>query len=79
MKTKKAWETQLKRSAKLSCEDRGHVMTNFHNVVHLFTNPNEFISHCKYCGLEVYVELNPMPNSTNIFGQAVAVDCAYNK
>lgn len=65
-------EKKLKKSAKESCEWRGHDMANF--ARDSYPN-NSFTAICKKCGARVYVELNPMPNSTNIFGRASAVNC----
>ena len=39
------------------------------------TNKNVAYSRCKICGMEVSVNVKPMPNEIDIGGEAVALDC----
>ena len=60
----------LKKSAKSSAEWRGHKMTRFRTQ-----RPTVAMSTCKTCGMGAFVDSNPAPNSIDICGQAVSLNC----
>lgn len=73
---KKTLEINLKKSAKESSELWNHNMGNFSPYKYGGVIEKDcFVSTCKICGMKVWVELNPGPNSTNIFGDAVSTNC----
>lgn len=59
------------KSAREGAEFRGHQMSTFIQVEHRMW----FDSWCKACGKDARVNLQPMPNETNVGGPAVAVNC----
>ena len=69
----------LKRKAREACEARGHNMKYFDTLV----RPNPLMgikgtvarSRCRVCGREVQVETRPAPNSIEIGGEALALNC----
>ena len=60
----------LQKEALASCSMRGHSMGEFENY-----NPKVSYSECKVCGKWVQVETHPAPNSIEIGGPAVALNC----
>jgi len=65
------WE-RMKKSGMESAESHGHSMKRYHRDGYWL---NTWIAECRECGMTVYACKNPMPNETNVFGPAVAVDC----
>ena len=65
---------RLKKEARKGCQWREHKMGNFHRID--FWSPLKVQeSNCKICGRTVYVNTCPMPNETDIYGDAIAVNC----
>ncbi len=72
-------ETRLKQEAKESCEFRGHKMMPFVTLC----RPNPLMgvrgyvarSLCAHCGKYVQIETRPAPNSIDIGGDALALNC----
>lgn len=71
-------EARLKGEAKRGCEWRGHRMGNFRGGGRRNTWDHCFTARCKDCGKHVYVELTPAPNSIDISGEAIALNCPDN-
>lgn len=65
---------ELKAEALEACNFREHVMGKWEDS---FNTVNGDISYCqcKLCAEWVQVETNPQPNSIDIGGPAVAVNC----
>jgi hypothetical protein len=69
----------LKVEARIACEARGHDMKYFDTLA----RPNPLMgiqgtvarTHCRKCGREVQVETHPAPNSIDIGGEALAINC----
>ena len=66
---------RLKEVARECCEWREHSMGNFKETGVRGTWDHLFTARCKRCGMHVYVEPTPAPNSIDVFGEAVALDC----
>lgn len=62
---------KFKGEARAASERRGHEMGRFRRR-DFWGTP---YAACGSCGMEVDVVPNPAPNETNVFGEAVAVDC----
>ncbi len=62
--------SRLEREALESCKFRGHNMMPFYKV-----KPGLYRSTCRKCCRDVDVITNPMPNETEISGEAVALNC----
>jgi hypothetical protein len=65
---------KLKKDALKSATGRGHSMSGFSRVSDRIVR-----SKCRNCGREVDVNAKPLPNETNIAGEAVALDCPRKK
>lgn len=65
---------RLQREASESCDFRGHQMLSFDKL-----SPTCYGAQCKQCGMNVFVELKPMPNEIAIYGEAVALSCLANE
>lgn len=65
---------RLKKEARECAEWRGHKLGRF--VRHSWRKGHWF-ADCQneHCTAGVYIELDPLPNSIDISGAAVAVDC----
>ena len=63
---------KLMEEALKSCEWREHIMSDFEQPD---TRSSRWVAECEVCGKTVTVSPNPMPNQTNIMGEAVAVGC----
>ena len=61
---------QLKSEALDSCEMRHHKMKPWKTIDHISVK-----SSCENCGKKVFVTAQPMPNDTDISGEAVALNC----
>ena len=68
---------RLKTEAIEACKKRGHTMIPFYkiplNAVH--RGRVYFRTHCEKCEMDVYIALHPLPNETEISGEAVALNC----
>ena len=62
----------LKKQAVDTCKARGHKMGRF------VTLDKRGIAQavCKFCGMSVMVDTHPAPNSIDIAGNAVALNCS---
>lgn len=60
----------LQREAERSCRFRGHDMESWARV-----GLEKAYSHCRDCGMQVAVDVNPLPNGIDISGRAVALHC----
>ena len=67
---------RLKQSALESCKNRGHDMMRFCKRRYALHDAE---SQCRNCSCQVFVETHPAPNSTEICGDAVALDCKERK
>ena len=65
-------ERRLKLEALESCKFRGHVMGRFKQHDYFL---NRHYAHCQRCTMQVEVNRQPMPNQTEIDGEAVALNC----
>jgi hypothetical protein len=65
-------ERKLKAEAMESAIWRGHAMPRKWQVI---APGRVFAKTCEVCGREVWVELQPAPNSITISGEAVAIHC----
>lgn len=63
---------RLKREAKQSCAYRGHDMSRFRKM-DFWSKCAESI--CRTCKATVHVDAKPAPNSIDIAGEAVALNC----
>ena len=58
-----------------TCQFRGHKMAwkvpSKYNNTKRETQP----AYCEYCGMEVFIDTKPAPNSIDIGGEAVALNC----
>lgn len=61
---------QLKREAIESCNNHNHSMGNFKRI-----NIDVSMAECDECGMQVFIDTNPMPNGIDVSGQAVALYC----
>lgn len=57
-----------------ACERRGHNMTAF-----ISYDDTNAVSSCYDCHMEVQCLTDPMPNQIDIGGEAVALNCPYEK
>ena len=62
---------RLKSQALQSANFRNHKMGKWESG----TNKNVAYSRCEVCGMEVGVNIKPLPNEIDIGGEAVALDC----
>lgn len=62
----------LKAEATRAVHWRGHTMTRWEPSDYW---PNAANATCKRCGASVAVQVNPPPNSCDIVGDAVALNC----
>ncbi len=76
MSTKFKYE-KLRASANKSCKRRGHSMRRFIKSRHSTEFPNDSWgeSECKTCGASIRIETKPAPNSCEIHGTAVSMNC----
>lgn len=61
---------QLKREATTACKQQGHTMYAWYNFGTVAAR-----SVCVHCRKEVQVETQPLANSIDIGGEAVALNC----
>lgn len=69
---------RLRKEALQSCKARGHVMGRFiHTKAKCNTHTFHYFAYaeCKECKASVHLETHPAPNSIDIGGAAVAVNC----
>jgi hypothetical protein len=64
----------LKTQAKQAAEARGHRLSRFKSL-HSHTAVADCINRGGKCSASVYVTDKPLPNETNVAGDAVAVNC----
>jgi hypothetical protein len=69
---------RLKQEALDGCTWRGHKMGKFYGGK-TYESSSGQMSKCKNCSASVTVIPNPMPNQTNIMGDAVALNCPVEK
>jgi hypothetical protein len=65
---------RLKHEALEACLWRGHQMSRFEWDM---GSPSHYDAVCRLCGALVTVDTAPMPNETEISGEAVALDCPW--
>ena len=65
----------LRIEADTSCKFRGHKMS--WNVPSKYNNSKRECqpARCEYCDMEVFIDTKPAPNSIDISGEAVALNC----
>jgi len=62
---------RLKKEAKDGCQWRGHKMSRFRRI-----SGRVHRSFCLHCGMDVDVNIRPLPNEIDIGGRAVALNCS---
>jgi hypothetical protein len=74
MTTLQATLNRLKSDARGSAQWRGHNMLPWHETSHKTAE-----CFCLHCGRGVWVNAKPLPNHTEITGEAVALGCNHNR
>lgn len=62
--------TALKKSATTTAKYRGHKMGKWVALDEITAEKT-----CKNCGMNVHVNIRPLPNEIDIAGRAVALNC----
>ena len=65
----------LKSEAHESCRFRKHHMAPFKRT-RTDLDRLSACSECRHCGMQVFVDTRPEPNSIDIGGEAVALNCS---
>jgi len=66
---------RLIQESRASATFHGHVLGNFIRFSKVAGHAHRAKAFCKVCGMSVWIETDPEPNSIDISGDAIAIEC----